>query len=190
MSSDQISSIPALAHAADAIWSTISNSCATCEYPDCVGYIWTVESEQQPLLQAGVKLVQINGPGGPVFLDTYKRDDEGRVLTGMVKPPCPYRDSETGACTTHDNRPLVCHLYPLGIETVDQNPFWVLYRDCAYIDLVSEADELNQLERDLRALVARIDVGLAGEIRSAYRLADDLSSWPNGRNSVSVLVEC
>lgn len=167
----------------DELWKGIGQSCATCTDPDCLGYVWVMPEEEDALLDAGVQTVQINGRQGPIFIDSYHRDGEGRLIVNMSKPSCPYRD-EDGRCSVHVARPLVCHLYPLGPEMLpDGRAIWALHTDCSHVRSLTEAGDLELLVSKIRRLLSRMSPALKEEIRQVFGKVYEVSAFPEGPNS-------
>jgi Fe-S-cluster containining protein len=168
-----ISTLEEFKRAVDCVWSDISASCAVCTDPDCLGYVWLAEEEEEPLLDAGVQIVQVNGDSGPLFLDSYPRDGEGRLVLGQRGPRCPWRGAD-GRCTVHAARPLVCHMYPFGIDRQRGGGYvWSLHTDCQYVRSRSPG-QLEALLTELRGLLGRTDRQLMDVIVGAYLNADSV----------------
>ena len=55
----------------------ISDACMRCKDPDCRGYIWVLPAEERGLLEAGFSIAQINGSGGPLYLDHFRPGPDG-----------------------------------------------------------------------------------------------------------------
>lgn len=173
----------------DELWRGIAHSCATCADPDCLGYVWVMPEEEEALLDAGVQTVQINGRTGPIFIDSYDRDDQGRLIVNRSKPNCPYRDKD-GRCSVHASRPLVCHLYPLGPETLsDGRVVWSLHTDCSHVRSLTEAGDLELLVSKIRLLLSRMSPALNAEVRKEYRKVDEVSAFPDGPNNFIIIQE-
>jgi Fe-S-cluster containining protein len=170
-------------------WPDISSSCSECSYHDCMGYIMISPSESQELLLSGITQVRINGESGPLFLDNYPRSNAGNVVVGITKPICPYRD-ESGKCSVHGLKPLICDMYPLGLEMVDSRVFWAIYLDCEYVEKIRKSNKLSTLVENLCGV---IDDNLTEsekiEIIDTYRKSYELASWPDGANNVMLIKE-
>jgi Fe-S-cluster containining protein len=161
--------------AVDSIWSDISASCAVCADPDCLGYTWLVPEEEEALLDAGVQTVQINGASGPLFLDNYDRDARGGLVLGKRGPRCPWRGSD-GRCTVHTQRPLVCHMYPFGIDGDGSGSYvWSLHTDCEYVRSRSTGQR-DALVAALRRLLDRTDRRLLDIIITAFLGAESVAA--------------
>lgn len=171
------------------VWPNISSSCAECSHHDCMGYIMISPSESLELLQAGINQVRINGANGPVFLDNYPRDKSGNVVVGVTKPACPYRD-KSGKCTVHGKKPLICDIYPLGLEMVGTDVYWAIYLDCEYIESITKSNKLNELANSLCSIIDdNLSLEEKIEIIDTYRKSYELASWPDGANNVMLIKE-
>jgi Fe-S-cluster containining protein len=172
-----------------AAWPDIGESCRTCKLPDCMGYISIQPSEQTQVLKAGVRLMRVNGPGGPSFIDNYPRDGQGRAVVGVSKPKCPYRDRD-GRCTVHANKPLVCSMYPLGIEMVGEAVYWAIYLDCEYVQLVIAEGRFETMLRSLMdAVHTHLTTEEQAEITQTFRQSYALAAWPDGANRTALIEE-
>lgn len=170
-----IATLDEFKRAVDEVWADISASCAVCTDPDCLGYVWLLEEEEDPLLDAGVQIVQVNGESGPLFLDSYARDEQGRLVVNQRGPRCPWRGAD-GRCTVHAARPLVCHMYPLGIERDGRGSYaWGLHSDCHYVRSRS-AEQLAALLDELRAVLRRTAPPLMDVIVTAFAKSDSVAA--------------
>lgn len=169
------------------LWRDISDSCKECQFPDCMGYISVMPSERITLMQDGFRLMQINGRQGPTFIDNYPRNDLGEAIVGTLKPLCPYRSAD-GGCSKHSNKPMLCDMYPLGIEFKQGSPWWVLYQDCEHIHRIQQKGLLNKTKREVRNLTKKLTNDQLEEITTTFLQASELASWPDGPNRV-ILVE-
>jgi Fe-S-cluster containining protein len=156
MSQPSIDSIERLKAATAVALQGIGESCRACSFPDCQGYPWIMPEEEEGLLDAGLRLVQLNGEEGPTYLDTFRRDDAtGAIVIGALSPPCPYRGAD-GRCTVHAARPLVCHLYPLTLEVVDGVVVWAVHTDCEFVQRKIAAERFAGFLADLRRMTERV----------------------------------
>lgn len=161
--------------AVDKVWADIPASCAVCTDPDCLGYVWLLEEEEEPLLDAGVRTVQVNGESGPIFLDSYERDEQGRLVVNQRGPRCPWRGPD-GRCTVHASRPLVCHMYPLGIERDGEGGYaWGLHTECHYVRSRT-TDQLAALLDELRGVLDRTVPTLMDLIVTAFAKSDSVAA--------------
>lgn len=168
---------------ANELWRGIGESCRGCQKPDCMGYLAVAPRERRQVLLGGMQLVQVNGPNGPTFIDTYPRDDEGAIILGTVKPHCPYRAAD-GSCGKHTNKPLVCDLYPLGAEMHDGALWWVIYLDCAFIEMVENSGLLPEYQARASRVVDTLREDELAELAELFRQSADLATWPEGPNRV------
>jgi pyruvate-formate lyase-activating enzyme/Fe-S-cluster containining protein len=184
-----IDTLDALKRELGELWTGISRSCAKCTDPDCLGYVWVFPEEEDALLSAGVQTVEVNGPGGPLFLDCYERDAEGALVVDRPQPTCPYRAAD-GRCSVHAVRPLVCHLYPLGPETEpDGRVVWALHTDCRFVRTLRESHGEEVQVRKIRRLLDRITPALRERILEIYKGVDAVSALPDGSNNYVVIQE-
>jgi len=171
------------------LWKDVASYCAKCTFPDCMGYIYVMPEEEKQLLDAGFEIVQLNGEKGPLFLDCYPRDREGRIIVNFKKPLCQYR-SKCGLCSKHSDKPIVCHLYPLGLETdVSGRIFWGLHKDCLFVRNSMDNRTIDELKRKIASLIARIDLKLRYDIMQTYIKADKVSAKPDGENEYFPIIE-
>lgn len=184
-----IQTIDELKRDIDELWSGIDRSCANCNDPDCLGYIWVMPKEEDLLLDVGVEIVQVNEPYGPIFIDSYPRDEHGHIIVNHSKSHCPYLD-RSGRCSIHSVRPLTCHLYPLGPETLpDGRIVWALHVDCFHVRSIKQSGGQEFLITKIRQLLKRISPELRKEIRDVYEKVDEISVFPDGPNNFITLEE-
>lgn len=170
-------------------WPDMSESCRTCQMPDCMGSISVQPSERGQMLSAGIKLMRVNGPAGPVFVDNYPRDGQGRAVVGLSKPKCPYRDAE-GRCSVHGNKPLICSIYPLGMEMIGDSVYWAMYLDCEYIQKIIASGRFETLTKQLMAAaLTNLTASQREELTQTFRDSYALAAWPDGSNRVSIIEE-
>lgn len=166
----------------------IEGDCRECKDPDCVGYVWLLEQEAAKLYERGVPLVQING--GPSFIHSFPVNGKGQLDVSVRYPPCSQVCTDSRRCKIHRDRPLVCRLYPLGLETrVDGTIVWALHRDCLYVRKLEERGLLPNFERRARLVVDRLSPQLLAEILQTYRAVYAISTFPEGENNYHVLEE-
>ena len=166
-----------------AIWANIEDSCRTCSDPDCMGYVWLTDSDADKLMRAGHGVVRVNPPGGPRFLDSYIRDSLGRVSVQVQSPTCPYLSGDR-RCSIHDLRPLVCHLYPLSLETFpDGSIYWALHQNCNHVRAVTRNGGLEELVREISLFLENIPAPVRDDILSAHRAASSVSQPVSERDA-------
>jgi Fe-S-cluster containining protein len=170
-----INTIDQLKQAMWVAWAGIEDDCRCCDDPDCLGYTWILPEEEEALLDRGVQTVQINGDEGPMFLDSYLRDDQGELIVWAVKPPCRYRHRD-GTCDIHEARPLVCHMYPLGLKTVENKVVvWALHGQCRHVRRRRDAGEMNAVILALATIIDRMAPELRARIYAEYAKVDAVS---------------
>lgn len=185
---EQIENSKQLAEEIGRVWGDIGNACRSCSHPDCLGYIPVLEEEELNLLEAGCDVIQVNGDHGPRFLDSYFRDEQGRLIVTQSKPQCPYRDAHSGRCTVHAHRPLACHLYPLGHEVTEGGEaIWALHTDCAYVESAIANHRLDHLVAQLGAVLDRMSPGLQQHLGAHYANVETVTKRADGPSSYIVV---
>lgn len=188
-----IETLSQLYDALDELYRGIKQDCINCnlcrEFPDCMGYIWLLDSEVERLYEKRVSLVQVNN--GPTFINPFPSASEESTPDLTARSPVCSQLSKNGRqCTIHNDRPLVCHLYPMGLETkADGAIVWALHRDCLHIRRMEERGSLPAFENRVRNVINNLSPKLLGEIVETYRAVDAISSFPNGENNYSSLQE-
>jgi Fe-S-cluster containining protein len=170
----EIATISQLKSAVATILAEISSSCRDCAYPDCQGYPWIVAEEEPDLLRAGLSLVQMNGADGPIYLDTFSRDESGAIMIGKGGALCPYRGAD-GGCSVHESRPLTCHLYPLSMEIKDGAIVWAVHDDCEFIQRRKAAGTLETLLDEFRDTTASLSPPLRRALHTTMSRAAAVS---------------
>lgn len=178
--------------ALDDLYQDIEQDCLDCkdcrEYPDCMGYIWLLKSESERLYEHGVPLVEVNK--GPTFIHSFSTLPQGKPNLSVRYPLCSQLCVDGRRCSIHQDRPLVCRLYPIGLETKEDGIIvWALHRDCLYIRKTEERGLLPFFERRARGIINNLSSQLLEEIVEAYREVDAISSFPDGENNYSSLQE-
>lgn len=183
----QLATLAQLQSAVDALYPDIVADCRECQDPDCMGYIWLLEQEAERLEKRGIPLVQIND--GPTFLHSFPIGEDGVPDLTARYPSCHYLCSD-GSCGIHADRPFLCHLYPLGLETLEDGTVaWVIHRDCQHVRRLYKQAELADLANRARSVIDSIAPDLLSEILLAYRAVDELTSYPDGGNDYFVIKE-
>jgi Fe-S-cluster containining protein len=132
MSTQSIEILSQLNVAFDTLYQGIESDCKECQDPDCMGFTWLLEEEIPQLYDRGVPLVQINN--GPSFIHSFPEKSDGQLDLSVRYPQCSQLCLDSRRCSIHTDRPFVCHLYPLGLETtIDGTIVWALHRDCLYV---------------------------------------------------------
>lgn len=170
------------------LFKTIEHDCRECQHPDCMGYIWLLREEAERLYELGVPLVQVND--GPTFIHSFPVKVSGEPDLSVRYPSCSQLCTDSRRCSIHNERPLVCHLYPLGPETTaDGTVVWALHRDCLHIERMEERGMLPQFEDRARSILNSLSPRLLGEIAETYRAVDAISAFPDGENRYFTLQE-
>lgn len=183
-----IETLPQLYDALDELYRGIEQDCRDCQDPDCIGYVWLLKKEAERLYERGVPLVQVNN--GPTFIHSFPVTPKGQPDLSVRYPPCSQLCADSRRCSIYQDRPLVCRLYPLGLETkADGTIVWALHRDCLYIRRMEERGTLPNFERRARNIINNLSLRLLEEIVETYRAVDEISSFPEGENNYSSLQE-
>ena len=172
----------------DKLYSGIETDCRDCQDPDCMGFIWLMKKEVKNLYQIGVPLVQIND--GPTFIHSFPTDKAGNVDVSVRYPICSQLCQEDKRCKIHHDRPMVCHLYPLGLETKEDGTIvWAIHKDCLHIRRKSENSTLAKFKNKALDIINRLSPKLLKEILDTYSSVDSISQFPNGENNYIILKE-
>lgn len=174
--------------ALDDLYQGIEHNCNECQHPDCMGYTWLLREEANWLYERGIPLVQVNN--GPTFIHSFPVKVSGELDLSVRYPSCSQLCTDSRRCNIHNERPLVCHLYPLGLETTtDGTVVWALHRDCLHVEWMEARGVLPQFERQARKIINSLSPRLLREIVETYRGVDAISAFPDGDNRYSVLQE-
>ncbi|MDD3072708.1 MAG: radical SAM protein [Candidatus Pacebacteria bacterium] len=183
-----IETLSQLYDALDELYQGIEQDCRDCQDPDCMGYIWLLKKEAERLYERGVPLVQVNN--GPTFIHSFPATVNGKPNLSVRYPPCSQLCSDSRRCSIYEDRPLVCRLYPLGLETKEDGTIvWALHRDCLHIRRMEERGTLPAFENRVRNIISNLSPELLEEIVETYRAVDAVSSFPDGENNYSSLQE-
>ena len=170
------------------LYRDIGQDCHECQDPDCMGYVWLLKKEAEQLYERGIPLVQVNN--GPTFIHSFLTTDKGQPNLSVRYPPCSQLCADSRRCSIYEDRPLVCRLYPLGLETkADGTIVWALHRDCLHIRRMEERGMLSGFELRVRNVINSLSPALLEEIITTYRAVDEISSFPEGENNYSTLQE-
>lgn len=157
------------------LWPDIGDSCRGCSDPDCMGYIWLTDTDAGLLMREGHGVVRVNPPDGPRFIDSYSRDSQGYISVQTQSPRCPFLDDDR-RCSIHSIRPLVCHFYPLSLETFhDGSIVWALHRNCNHIRRIESNGELEQLIEKIVELLDSMSPTVRSEVLSSHQMASLVS---------------
>lgn len=183
-----IETLPQLYDALDELYRGIEQDCRDCQDPDCMGYVWLLKKEAERLYERGVPLVQVNN--GPTFIHSFPANINGKPDLSVRYPPCSQLCTDSRRCSIYEDRPLVCRLYPLGLETKEDGTIvWALHRDCLHIRRMEERGTLPAFENRVRNVINNLSLELLEEIVETYRAVDAISSFSDGENNYSTLQE-
>ncbi len=186
--STEIRTIAELYGILDELYRDIEQDCRECQDPDCMGYVWLLKAEAERLYERGVPLVQINN--GPTFIHSFPATFQGKLDLSVRYPVCSQLCAGSRRCGIYEDRPMTCHLYPLGLETkADGMIVWALHRDCLYVRRLEERGLLPDFECRARDIINNLSPQLLEEIVETYRAVDAISSFPDGENNISSLQE-
>ncbi len=166
----------------DFLYKNIISVCVGCQDHDCEGYVWLLEEEASALYNLNIPVVEINE--NIFFIHSFEEVD-GVLSIEKPKPPCRLRQS--GFCSIHDSRPLVCRLYPIGLATIKNEVLVVLHQDCKFSrDIAGEAKAIF-LAQAIEILKQTPD-NLLSEIMETYKKVDAISTFPDGPNAFEVIM--
>jgi len=170
----------------DECYEDIKDYCFLCKEKDCMGYIWLLKSEARRLYNANIPLVKINN--GPTFIHSFPIKEDGGPDVSIKSPTCGQVDCSGRICLIRNKRPLVCHMYPVGLETLkDRTVVWAIHLDCLFIKKLDEQKTLNEFEEKFLFILNRISKTLLDEIVSTYKNVDAISIFLDDRNNFKVL---
>jgi len=168
------------------LYPRMEQDCCECSDPDCMGYVWLLKKEAVHLYEQGVPLVQVNN--GPTFIHSFPVTAQGVPDLSIRYPPCSQLCADSRRCSIYKDRPLVCRLYPLGLETeVDGTIVWVLHLDCLHVRRLEERGLLPDLECRVQNVINKLSPKLLGKIVETYRTVNAVSSFPDGENKYKPL---
>lgn len=180
----QLSTVDAFKAGLADVWSSIEESCQNCSDPDCMGYVWLMNDDAEKLMRSGRSVVRVNPPRGPRFIDSYARDSRGAISVQVQSPRCPFLGTDR-RCSIHDLRPLVCHLYPLSLETFpDGSIYWALHQNCNHVRTIERNGGLEELVRRISSLLESMSAAVREEILSTHRAASAVSQPVSERDAM------
>lgn len=183
-----IESLEILKNELDILFYGIERDCAVCEYPDCMGYTWLLKEEVGELRELGVPLVQINS--GPIFIHSFPTTQDGKIDVTVRYPTCSQLCSKSRSCKIHSKRPMVCHLYPIGLETkLCGTIVWALHSDCLYVSRLKDNQLFADFEKKSLQLLSTISPSLKEKIVNTYLEVDSICTFPDGQNLFTTLAE-
>lgn len=153
-----------------------------------MGYVWLLKQEAEQLYERGVPLVQVNN--GPTFIHSFSSTVQGKLDLSVRYPPCSQLCAGSRRCSIYQDRPLVCHIYPIGLETrSDGMIVWALHRNCLHIRKMEERGSLPNFERRARDIINKLSPQLLEEIVETYRAVNAIASFQYGENNYTTLQE-
>lgn len=183
----QITSLQKLYSSLQQLYEGIELICSECKDPDCMGYIWLLKEEASRLFDKGVPLVQINK--GPIFIHSFLENQKGDPDLSARYPPCSQLCAESGRCNIYGIRPLVCRLYPIGLETKADMIVWALHNDCLFIRRLESQGLLTEFKSRALETINNLSPKMINKIVETYKAVDAISLFPNGENNYSILKE-
>ncbi len=168
------------------LYEGIQECCLDCKENDCMGYIWLLESEARSLCNTGVPIVQLND--GPNFIHSFPKDKFGKIDLSTRYPRCNYVGESGRSCLIRKDRPLVCRLYPIGLETTKEKEIvWAVHLDCLYVKKINQENLIGKLENDFLAILKRTSPQLISQIIETYKKVDEISISPYGSNNYKII---
>jgi len=187
----QIKTLDKLYKEFDILLKDINSYCKNCNYKDCMGFIWLLEEEKQRCDKSNITTININDEVDFLyFLKDYEDKDINKLdFTKIKYPKCEHRCKDTGKCLIHKLRPLVCHMYPIGLETYNDTDLWVLHDECEFTQHLIKDNKLELFIMKLNSIINNIDEDLYKEIVNKYKEVDKISLFLNGINSYIIIKE-
>lgn len=185
-SQSPITTLQRLYREVDKLYGNISEYCFQCKDNDCLGYIWLIKTEADRLYRAGVPLIKIND--GPTFIHSFAEDQAGNINVSVKYPVCSQVDCSIRICLIRKKRPLVCHIYPAGLETLENGRIvWAMHLDCLFVRKMAEQGLEDDLEKKFLSIINRVSRPLLDEIITTYKAVNAISAFPNGSNHFKIM---
>lgn len=186
-----INSLEELYNEFDNLLKNIGNYCKKCSCKDCMGFIWLLEQEKKVCDNNNITTININeNIDFLYFLKDYENKKISELDFKNIKyPKCEHRCKNTGLCKIHELRPLVCHMYPIGLESLNGVDFWVLHDECEFTQYLLKNNKLDMFILELKNIIDNINDKLYDEIIRKYRDVDQISLFLNGINSYIIVKE-
>jgi MoaA/NifB/PqqE/SkfB family radical SAM enzyme/Fe-S-cluster containining protein len=181
-----ICDILSLDAAFDELYQQYNMVCEGCADPDCMGYIWLLEDEANRLYESGVDVIEINENINILY--TFKNENE-EIDLSIIHPKCQYRCSVSKKCSIWEDRPLTCHMYPVGPESIENSFVWGLHTQCQFVRKLMDENKFSDFLSDTKKIISRISSDLRDEIYTMYTQLDDLSRFPDGDNEYITICE-
>ena len=186
-SESQIQTIQELYGELDAFYPDIRQFCADCHDPDCMGYTWVLPEEADRLIESNIPIVQIND--GANFIHSFMIAEDGSINVEARYPVCRYAQDPCRKCGIYKQRPMVCRLWPIGLETHEGKVVLALHLDCLFVRYLQEHDLIPRFKRSVLNLMTRLSPELKEEIVSTYFAVDAITKFPDGENRYIILQE-
>lgn len=187
----KITTLKDLYKAFDDVLIDVTEACKNCNYKDCMGFIWLLNKERENCDKNDITTININDKVDFLyFLKDYQdKDIEELDFTNIKYPKCEHRCDKTGMCQIHKLRPLVCHMYPIGLETYNGIDLWVLHDECEFTQRLIKSDKLGLFINKVNSIIDRMNDDLYQEVVNKYRQVDEISLFLNGINSYIIIKE-
>ncbi|MCL2312800.1 MAG: radical SAM protein [Firmicutes bacterium] len=163
----------------------VDMNCDNCNYPDCKGYIWLLKNEIEELNRHNIEVLEINGKTNLI----HSFDTGAGIDVCKLRPKCKYGNYKR--CSIYNIRPLVCHMYPISLDSTDNGNSYVfaLHYECDFIDYLKKNNELSDYICKVRNIISRISSGLYDEIKKEFINIDSISAYPTGPNNYIPICE-
>ncbi len=171
----------------DQFYPDIRQFCKECEYPDCMGYIWALPEEAERMVEKDILIMEIND--NIDFIHSFDELPGGGFNVGKRYPVCRYVKGPCRRCSIHDLRPMVCRLWPMGLETHKGKVVLALHQDCLFTKYLEDHQLLIRFRRRALDLMSRLSPRLKGEILKTYHRVDEIATFPYGENRYIILQE-
>lgn len=187
-----INSLEELYDEFDSLFCNITVYCQDCNYKDCMGFIWLLNSEKRKFDRENISTITINNNVDFLyFLKEYNHIELKNLDFSEIKyPRCEHYCKKNRKCLIHQIRPLACHMYPIGLETAENGALlWVLHDECQFVQELIKNDKLQSFIFQALSIINRINNTLYLDIVLKYKQVDNLSLFLNGINSYIILKE-
>lgn len=165
----------------DFLYKDIKSVCVGCQDNDCEGYVWLLKEEASSLYDHDVSIAEINN--GIFFINSFEKVG-GVISVEKPKPPCKLR--QCGLCSIYNSRPLVCRIYPIGFETINDEVMVVLHKTCKFSrNLKGEAKMIFTAQ--VIEILKQTPTNLLNEIIDTYKRVNDISTFPTGPNIFEII---
>lgn len=163
---DFITTLSQLYQIFDRLNSECGRHCNKCNDLDCAGYIWLLPEEAEKLLENDVDIIEVNQ--NTHFINSFEKSD-GTIDLTQKYPKCIHQCPNTNKCLIHKNRPLTCHMYPIGPETINGQDMWICHCECEFIRYLISNNAIDDYVLNAKNILRRIDKKLYDEIIQVYK---------------------